>query len=203
MGLGIILCGASSVGAKTTLASDWVQRSRHAGKDFSHIQKVARDVMKQHSKFTREGLKESLKTADKVDFVMLQRLIIEEQNRRELRILEDDPNCSYISDRGPDPLAFAHYYVSRAAADQLGANPATKECLQRYKKCLVVVLCPLETATEDGVRLTLASEGVRDFTRLLRGLLDEHEVPYIYIDEIDRQERVRILEQAVKHFKWP
>ncbi len=197
MGLGIILCGASSVG-KTTLANDWGQK--HAGKDsVLYIQEVARDVMKQHS-LTREGLKESLKTADKVDFLELQRLIIEEQNRRELRFLKDDPNCSYISDRGPDPLAFAHYYISRAAADQLAANPATKECLERYKKCLVVVLCPLENVTEDGVRLTLANDGVCEFTRLLRGLLDEHQVPHIYIDETDRQERVRILEQAVKDF---
>lgn len=197
MALGIILSGASSVG-KTTLLNDW--RERH-GENYVYIEEVARDVMRQHS-FTREGLTESLKTKEKTEFLKLQRLIIEAQNRKELSILESHPDRSFISDRGADPLVYSLYYAGREAADQLAANPGAKACLQRYKRCLVVVLCPLETATEDGVRLTITSETERqEFTRLLQGLLDEHQIPHIYMDVTDRQKRVDLLEQAVKQFK--
>ncbi len=81
------------------------------------------------------------------------------------------------------------------------ANPAAKACLERYKECLVVVLCPLEVSTEDGVRLTLGGDGAQEFTRLLRELLDKHQIRYVHLDETDRHKRVHILEQAVKDFK--
>ena len=46
----------------------------------------------------------SLNTSDKTTFLDLQRLILEEQNRRELSNTESGK--SFISDRGPDPLAY-------------------------------------------------------------------------------------------------
>ena len=188
----IVLCGASSVG-KTTTANDWL----HKHPEYKHIEEVARDVMRRHS-ITREDMKASLETKDKTVFLQLQCHIIEEQNCRELRV--EGP---FISDRGPDPLVFAQHYVGEEAAKQLAQNPAAKACLQRYKECLVVVLCPLREPTDDGVRLIEDHSGQGNFTELLRNLLDRYQVPHIYIDVTVRSERLAILEQAVKKRELP
>ena len=183
----IVLCGASSVG-KTTTANDWLRKHP----EYKHIEEVARDVMREHS-ITREDMKASLKTKDKTLFLQLQCHIIEEQNSRELRV-----KGPFISDRGPDALVFTQLYVGENEAKQLAQNPAAKACLQRYKECLVVVLCPLKEPTDDGVRLMEDYSCQVNFTELLRNLLDRHSIPHIYIDVIDRSERLAILEQAVK-----
>ena len=188
----IVLCGASSVG-KTTTANDWLRKHP----EYKHIEEVARDVMREHS-ITREDMKASLETKDKTLFLQLQCHIIEEQNSQELRV-----KGPFISDRGPDPLVFAHHYVGEEAAKQLAQNPAAKACLQRYKECLVVVLCPLRKPTDDGVRLMEDHSGQVSFTKLLRNLLDKYSVPHIYIDVTDRSERLAILEQAVKKGELP
>ena len=174
---------------KTTLANDWCQKH----KDFEHLQEVARDVMNQHA-ITREDMKASLTTIDKVVFLELQRLILEEQNRRELAF-DDRP---FISDRGPDPLAFTSHYVGQEKADKLAETPAAKALLERYCGYLVVVLCPLEKPTDDGFRLMPDREGQEQFTKVLRELLNKYQVPHIYIDVTDRHERVAMLEQAVR-----
>lgn len=192
MAFGIILCGASSIG-KTTTAKDWVRRHP----EYSHIEEVARSVMAQHS-ITREDMKQSLETKEKTTFLELQCYIIEEQNRRELSV-----EGSFISDRGPDPIVFAEHYVSREAADRLAQSPAARACLQRYKRCLVGVLCPLAEPTDDGVRLVETRSKQVEFTEFLRGLLDRYHIPHIYIDVTDRKQRLATLELAIKKGKLP
>lgn len=184
----IVLSGASSVG-KTTLAIDWIER--HG--EYAHIGEVARDVMKQLS-LTREHLITSLGTPDKATFLHLQGLIFEEQNRREIS-LEHQP---FISDRGPDPLAYVSLKKSSEAADELAKTAAASACLDRYRKSLVLVLCPLATQSDDGFRMVQDREEQCQFTSALCEQLQKHGIPYVYVDETDRRKRVSVLEKAVQ-----
>ena len=184
----IVLSGASSAG-KTTLATDWIER--HG--EYDHISEVARAVMKEHS-LTREDLKKSLKTPEKTTFLRLQKLIFDEQNRRETSS-ESKP---FISDRGPDPLAYVCLKKSPEAADELAKTSAASECLKRYQKSLVLVLCPLATQSDDGIRMVQDREEQEQFTRVLRKQLQKHGIPYVYVNETDRKKRIAFLERAVQ-----
>ena len=187
----IILSGASSVG-KTTLAKDWIER--HS--EYAHISEVARDVMKQHS-LTRDDLIASFKTSDKATFLLLQKLIFEEQNRREISLFEG--GCSFISDRGPDPLAYVCLKKSEETADELAKTSSASACLERYRQSLVVVLCPLSAKpADDGFRLVPDRREQEDFTRVLCEQLQKHRVPYVYVDKTDRRERLCVLEKATQ-----
>ncbi len=186
----IILCGASSVG-KTTLANDWIVKH----KQYSHISEVARDVMRTHS-LTREHLIASLETPTKDIFLKLQQLILEEQNVREVRFEEN--NKPFISDRGPDPLAYVHIKQSPEAAEKLAQTKSATELLERYRHSLVVILCPLASPTDDGFRMVQDRQEQDEFTRVLRELLEKWGIPYIYLDEQDREKRLRCLERAVE-----
>ena len=191
----IVLSGASSVG-KTTLATDWKERHR----EYAHISEIARDVMKQHS-LTRDDLITSLKTPEKATFLRLQKLIFEEQNRREIS-LEGKP---FISDRGPDPLAYVCLKKSPEAVDELAQTAAASACLDRYRKSLVLVLCPLATQIDDGFRMVPDREEQEQFTRILCEQLQKHRIPYVYVDETDRSKRISVLERAVQGMQrsWP
>ena len=186
----IILCGASSVG-KTTLAKDWIETH----KEFAHITEVARDVMRTHS-LTRDDLLASLKTDGKQIFLRLQELILEEQNR--LEVLLEEKNQPFISDRGPDPLAYVYLKQSLQAAEELAQKASPSACLERYRRSLVIVLCPLAAPTDDGFRMVQDRQEQEEFTAALCELLERWGVPYVYVDEQERAERVRVLEKALK-----
>ena len=186
----IILSGASSVG-KTTLAKNWIERH----KEYAHIQEVARDVMRQHS-LSRDDIIESLKTTEKTTFLRLQELIFEEQNRQEIALSKSER--AFISDRGPDPLAYVSLKKSPEAAELLAQTSAASACLERYRGSLVLVLCPLATVTDDGFRMVQDRQEQEDFNRVLCELLQKHRIPYIPVDETDRAKRLHLLERAAK-----
>ena len=182
----IILSGASPV-EKAALVTYWCKKHNK----FKYIHEVAYDVMKDHG-ISREDMKASLKSPDKHDFLQLQHLILEEQNRCELAMRE----CSFISNGGgPDPLALTRALVSKEAAEKLAETPAAKACLKRYREYLVVVFCPLKNMMNDDVHLGVSST---DFTKFLRELLHKFRIPNIYIDVTDGKQRMAILEQALK-----
>ena len=185
----IILCGASSVG-KTTLAQEWCKKHRH----FHHIQEIARDIMKEKS-ITREDLEISLRTKKKEVFLQLQRNIFDQQNLCELALKDK----SFISDRGPDPLAYVESYCSAGQVYHLDGSPSVVACLERYRTtCLCVVLCPLSgVACDDGVRLVQTEEEQLEFNKNLCGILRKHSIPYIYMNVTNLQQRVKFLEQAL------
>ena len=185
----IVLCGASSVG-KTTVANDWCDNN----KCFVHIQEVARDVMHECS-ITRDDLKESLRTNDKQVFLNLQEAILKEQNKRELAVPSGHP---FISDRGPDPLIFTYQYVGSDAADRLAGSSAGQTCLERYRRSLVVVLCPLGKPTDDGFRLVPTTCEQCKFTTLLCKFLTRYRIPYINLNETDHNRRMALIGKAVK-----
>ena len=185
----IILCGASSVG-KTTVATEWCKLH----KQYYHIQEVARDVMKK-CKLTREDMKNSLNNdPNKEVFLNLQRSILIAQNQHEVNIPCDTP---YISDRGPDPIVFAYVYGDLNAAKNLAESSEGKQCLERYKKCLVVLLCPLKSPTDDNFRFIQDMEQQQRFTDGTIFIFHQYKIPYVYIDELNHEKRMRILNDAV------
>ncbi|XP_065888943.1 uncharacterized protein [Dysidea avara] len=185
----IILCGASSVG-KTTIATEWCKRH----KEYHHIQEVARDVMKEHN-INRDHMTDSLKSDPKKEvFLKLQQLILEAQNRHEKGI---PSNQSYISDRGPDPIVFTYVYVNREAAQKLAESNEGRQCIERYKKCLVAMLCPLKTPTDDNFRLVQDEEEQQRFVDAMFDIFHKYNIPYIYINEVNHTKRMCILRKAV------
>ena len=184
----IILCGASSTG-KTTLANDWC--SKH--KDFEHIQEIARDIMKANF-ITREDLLASLKTRKKECFFKLQCLILKEQNRREMELA----GKPFISDRGPDPFAYVSMHMGPEGVNQLVGTSEAKGYLHRCRESLIVLLCPLQTATDDGFRMVPTKKEQMEFTKEMRGILRQYNVPHVYIDITDRGKRMLILEKSAR-----
>ena len=186
---GIILCGASSIG-KSTLAQEWCKK--HV--EYAPIDEVARDIMKSSS-LTRDDLTASIQT-DKRVFLGLQLQIMEEQNRRESELA----GRAFISDRGPDPIVYAALHADQTSADRLCAHAAAAACFQRYRTdCMVVILCPLPAAVDDGFRLVPESREKQDqFNNCLRALLDQHHVPYLYLGVIDREKRMSALEGMLR-----
>ena len=182
----IILCGASSVG-KTTLSNDWCRDNR----GYAQIQEVARNVMTKQ-KITRYDMEQSLRT-DKRLFFDLQKSIFVEQNKRET-LLADTP---FISDRGPDPLVYS-FLEDEEEAMTLSVHTAVKQCFDLYRKCLVIIVCPLDNTVDDGVRLVQSNEKQQKFTDGLHRVLREYKVPYMTLIEKDREERVKILKSAVQ-----
>ena len=188
----IILCGASSVG-KTTLSNDWCSRNA----EYTQIQEVARDVMLELG-ISREDMTESLKTDKKEVFFHFQESIFKEQNKREAELTEK--KLRFISDRGPDPLVYT-FLQDEQVAYELFEQAAVKECFSLYRRSLVVLLCPLDNTSDDGVRLVQSRTEQDDFTVALRRVLFQCNVPYMCIEEKDRGKRVDILKKAVEgHF---
>lgn len=185
----IILCGASSVG-KTTVATQWCKNYKH----FFHIQEVARDVMREHN-LSRDDMEQSLKNDPKKEvFLNLQQLILKAQNQHELKVPPDTP---YISDRGPDPIVFAYVYGDLNAADNLAESAEGKQCLERYRKCLVALLCPLRTPTDDNFRFIQDMKQQQKFTEGMIFIFHHYKIPYVFINEVDHEKRMRILKNAV------
>jgi len=185
----IILCGASSVG-KSTLATEWCKEH----KEYHHMQEVARNVMKQHN-INRDDMINSLKNDPKKElFLNLQQLILNAQNFLEKSIPSDQP---YISDRGPDPIVFAYAYADLKAAQKLAESGEGRQCIERYKRCLVVMLCPLRTPTDDKFRLLQDKEEQQRFGEAMFYIFHKYNIPFFYINEIDHKKRMQILHKAV------
>ena len=187
----IILCGASSVG-KTTVATQWCKEHSQ----FYHIQEVARDVMKKHN-LTRGDMEQSLNNDPKKEvFLNLQWLILRAQNQHELNI---SPGTPYISDRGPDPIVYARVYGDADAGKNLAESSEGRKCLERYRKCLVVLLCPLPP-TDDNFRFVQDQEQQKAFTDEMIAIFHQYKIPYVYVNENDHNKRMRMLNDAANKF---
>ena len=175
------------------MATDWARRHT----DYHQIQEVARGVMRENN-IDRNDMEESLfHDPQKEVFLRLQRLILEAQDKYERELLQEHEDCSFISDRGPDPIVFALVYASHEAAAALAESKAGQACLSRYRRCLVVLVCPLLSVTDDNFRFVQESKHQELFTQRMSEILDKYQVPYIYLDEINHQKRMSILERAV------
>lgn len=174
------------------MASDWCERH----KDYHHIKEVARDIMKNNS-ITRADLKSFLDTKDKHRFFEFQQLIFEKQNSIEVTLTQK--KCSFITDRGPDPLVFVEQHINHESAMRLADSHAAKMCLQRYrsKSCVVVIVCPLDKIEDDSIRMVPTHKEQLEYTECLKCILQELKIPYQYCDKTDRVERLEWLENIV------
>ena len=182
----IILCGASSVG-KTTLARDWCSKNR----EYDLIGDVRMEVLRKQG-ISHNDLNRSLSTHQKECFFEFQKLIFEEQNRRE----KGSGNFS-ISERGPEPL-LETFFESEEIADQLRYHEPVEECLTRYRGSLVVLVCPLENTTDSGPQLVDSNEEKNRFTAGMHEVLRKFAISYMYLGERDRQKRLDTLKLAVE-----
>ena len=193
----IILCGGKSVG-KTTLANDWCSMN----KKYQHVADVRRYVMQEH-RITPDDVLESLSTRDKTLFFKLQRLIFEKQNQRESELGDNH----FICEQGPDPLVEV-FLESEHEANYTSELEIPKSCLNRYRSSLVVLLCPITPVDlRDGytgqtdysiVVPVPLSERQNRFTNGLHTVMRTFGIPYMYMDERDREKRLDILKMAVE-----
>lgn len=150
-----------------------------------------------NNNITRADLVSYLNDKTKERFFQFQQLIFEEQNHREAEL--DRKQSSFISDRGPDPLAFVEVHINHTSVLRLAETAAARACLQRYRssQCKVVIVCPLHEIADDNVRMVPTHEEQIRYTECLKSILDELNVPYLYCDKTDRQERVKWLEKVI------
>lgn len=193
----IILCGGKSVG-KTTLAKDWCSMN----KKYQLVADVRKYVMQEH-RITPDDIFKSLSTRDKTLFFKLQRLIFEEQNQRESEL----EGNHFICEQGPDPLVET-FLESEQEANYISEQEIPKKCLNRYRSSLVVLLCPItpvdlrdgymrQTDSDRVIPLPL-SERQNRFTFGLHTVMRTFGIPYMYMEERDREKRLEILKLAVE-----
>ena len=173
---------------KKTLAGDWCYKNR----EYELIGDVRREVMRKQG-VDKDELNQSLRGRTQERFFEHQRLLFEEQNRREKQL----EGSFYISVRGPEPLVDA-FFESREQADKLRNDEVVSECLNRYCGSLVVLVCPLENTTDSGPQLVDSNEEKYKFTAGLHEVLRRFSIPYMYLGERDRQKRLETLRIAVE-----
>ncbi|KAI6659112.1 Regulator of nonsense transcripts 1 [Oopsacas minuta] len=172
----IFLCGSRSVG-KTTLCKDWCEWN----KEYVHINgnDVTSEVMDANN-ISRDDIINSLNTEAKELYYNLQKYLFIEQNKRE-ELLSDR---LFISDSGPDPLIYTHK-ESKDMSYKLYKHEDVTNCFNLYRKSLIVVVAPLEDDREHN-----------SYTKVLRHVLQECGVPYMYLRERVRSKRLEILKIA-------
>lgn len=176
---------------KTTLLNDWC----NIHTEYKKITEVARGIMKDRS-ITRADLEFYLKN-DGQKFVDFQQAIFEEQNHQESKLI--GTGCSFIADRGPDPLVFVMQSIDHATTMKLANTEGARLCLERYrsKNCIVVVVCPLDKIEDDNIRMVPTAEEQLKYTRYLQGILQDLKIPFKYCEETCREKRVQWLEKVV------
>eukprot|EP00961_Rhodomonas_salina_P013775 184233-Rhodomonas_salina.2 len=196
----VTLCGASSSG-KTTLLEDLKQRLESIGIKCVEKTETARQIMREKS-ISKDDLKASIKDPENDQtFVALQQEIMKRQSQV-FREAQDHLEGFVLCDRGPCPLGFIQHYLPRDISETwlkcVEESSDWKYHLSVYSdtsRSLVVLVSPLQCfpsgGEEDGVRLT--HNGLCDasmFTNSVRRLLEKHKIPFLFLEEQDRQLRV-------------
>ena len=161
------------------------------------MKEVAREIMRKNS-ITRDVLESFHKPENRGKFLDFQHSILVGQNDIETSLIKK--NCHFITDRGPDPLVFVEQHTAdHELAMKLADSDAAKACLQRYRssRCVVVIVCPLDTIEDDNVRMVPTGEEQIQYTEYLKRILKELKVPYKYCDKTDRAERLDWLESVI------
>jgi len=175
----IYLVGAHSTG-KTTLAR-WV-RDRYG---LPMISEVARGVLAE-MEAQLDALRSNL---DLVDHYQLQ--VFERQLEAEAA-----QEGSYVSDRAFCNLAYAAHHstiLSRIAAD-----PRLTEYMQSVRRGIVFYLRPHRALlADDGVRAGIEWEEVLRIDGMVKILLEMFAIPYVPVESLSMQERVRMVERVL------
>ena len=175
----IYLVGAHSTG-KTTLAR-WI-RDRYG---LPMISEVARGVLAE-MEARLDALRTDLELVDRYQREVFERQIQAEAEQR----------GAFVSDRAFCNLAYAAQH-STILAD-IARDAKLADYMETVRGGLVFYLRPhRELLAEDGVRAGVAWEEVVRIDGMVKLLLEMFGVPYVPVDSLGMQERVRLMESVL------
>lgn len=174
----IYLVGAHSTG-KTTLAR-WI-RDRYG---LPMISEVARGVLAEMED-QLDNIRSDLDVVDDYQRQVFDRQILAEQ---------EQPG-SFVSDRAFCNLAYAAHHAT--ILSDLATDPRLRTYMDSVRDGLVFFLRPhRELLCEDGVRTGCQWEEVIRIDGMIKLMLEMFGVPYIPMDCLPMQERVRMIERV-------
>jgi len=174
----IYLVGAHSTG-KTTLAR-WV-RDRYG---LPMISEVARGVLAEMED-QLESIRSDLTVVDRYQREVFERQILAEQEHE----------GSFVSDRAFCNLAYAAHHAT--ILSELATDPRLRTYMDTVRDGLVFFVRPhRELVCEDGVRAGCQWEDVIRIDGMVKLMLEMFGVPYIPVDCLPMQERVRLVERV-------
>ena len=175
----IYLVGAHSTG-KTTLAR-WV-RDRYG---LPMISEVARGVLAE-MEAQLDGLRSDLDVVDR-----FQREVFERQIDAEQRF-----EGGFVSDRAFCNLAYAAHHST--ILGEIARDPRLRAYMDSVREGIVFFIRPhRELVVEDGVRAGLDWEEVVRIDGMVKLLLEMFAVPYVPLESLSMQERVRGMETVL------
>ncbi|MCY3003650.1 MAG: AAA family ATPase [Planctomycetota bacterium] len=176
--LRIYFVGAHSTG-KTTLAR-WVRDTY----GLPMISEVARGVLAEMEE-QLDSMRSRLEVVDRYQAEVFERQITAEAGHV----------GSFVSDRAFCNLAYAAHHAR--VLNKLATDPRLAAYMESVKDGLVFFLRPhRELLAEDGVRAGVAWEEVLRIDGMVKLMLELFGIPYIPVDCLPMQERVRLLERV-------
>lgn len=176
--LRIYFVGAHSTG-KTTLAR-WVRDTY----GLPMISEVARGVLAEMEE-QLDSMRSRLEVVDRYQAEVFERQITAEAGHI----------GSFVSDRAFCNLAYAAHHAR--VLNKLATDPRLASYMESVKDGLVFFLRPhRELLAEDGVRAGVAWEEVLRIDGMVKLMLELFGIPYIPVDCLPMQERVRLLERV-------
>jgi predicted ATPase len=177
--LRIYLVGAHATG-KTTLAR-WVRDAY----GLPMISEVARGVLAE-MEAQLAGIRTNIELIDRYQAEVFERQIEAEAAQ----------SGSFVSDRAFCNLAYAAHHAT--ILGQIAGDARLARYMHSVRAGLVFFLRPhRELVVEDGVRAGLAWEEVVRIDGMVKLLLEMFRVPYIPVESLSMQERVRLLERVL------
>jgi predicted ATPase len=175
----IYLVGAHSTG-KTTLAR-WV-RDRYG---MPMISEVARGVLAEMEE-QLDQIRSNLDLVDRYQAEVFERQLLAEAEQQ----------GSFVSDRAFCNLAYAAQHAT--ILSRLMTDPRLADYMDSVKDGLVFFLRPHpELLSSDGVRAGVQWEEVLRIDGMVKLMLEMFAVPYVPVDCLAMQERVRLLERVL------
>lgn len=177
--LRIYFVGAHSTG-KTTLAR-WVRDTY----GLPMISEVARGVLAEMEE-QLDSMRSRLEVVDRYQAEVFERQISAEAGHV----------GSFVSDRAFCNLAYAAQHAR--VLNKLASDPRLAAYMESVKDGLVFFLRPhRELLAEDGVRAGVAWEEVLRIDGMVKLMLEMFSVPYIPVESLAMQERVRLVERVL------
>lgn len=175
----IYLVGAHATG-KTTLAR-WV-RDRYG---IPMISEVARGVLAE-MEAKLDALRSDIDLIDRYQREVFERQIEAEAHQE----------GAFVSDRAFCNLAYAGHHAT--ILGEIATDPRLQTYMQSVREGLVFFLRPhRELVVADGVRAGLEWEEVVRIDGMVKLLLEMFRVPYIPVETLSMQERVRLIERVL------
>ncbi len=175
----IYLVGAHSTG-KTTLAR-WI-RDKYG---LPMISEVARGVLAEMEQ-RLESLRSDLDAVDRYQAAVFERQLV----------AEEEHSGSFVSDRAFCNLAYAAHHAT--ILSRLATDPRLERYMRSVRSGLVFFVRPQrELLTDDGYRESTGWEEVVRIDGMVKLMLEMFGIPYIPMDCLSMQERVRLVERVL------